>query len=182
MLTGGSGDVSPQLMTLPILTTSAVNTATEIAVPLPVARMRGGTSKRVTVIEVLRVYFDMPNVDTFTGPGNTFIRVTAVLQLSSSSLGTIMPQHPNVFAYSVNNTVNFVGTGASTFHAFHNDPFERNLTDEAGHGFLLATDNLFACIGTTNFTGVAAGIIKILYRFKDVGLEEYLGIVQGQQG
>lgn len=64
-----------------------------------------------------------------------------------------------------------------------------DLTDGAGHGVLVATDNVFltlqtalsSIIGTSvgGITGVAE--CAILYRFKEVGLAEYIGIVQSQQ-
>jgi hypothetical protein len=55
-----------------------------------------------------------------------------------------------------------------------------DLTDGAGHGLLIATDNIFMTVYSTN-TGVANEVgCKILYRWKNVSVEEYIGIVQSQ--
>lgn len=62
-----------------------------------------------------------------------------------------------------------------------------DLTDGAGHGVLIATDNIWctafingACpdIGTTASATIFA---DLLYRFKKISLQEYIGIVQSQQ-
>lgn len=62
-----------------------------------------------------------------------------------------------------------------------------DLTDGAGHGVLIATDNVWLTaflngavpdIGTTAALNVYA---DLLYRFKKVTLQEYVGIVQSQQ-
>lgn len=62
-----------------------------------------------------------------------------------------------------------------------------DLTDGAGHGVLIATDNIWLTafingavpdIGTTAALNV---FCEILYRFKKVTLQEYIGIVQSQQ-
>jgi hypothetical protein len=58
-----------------------------------------------------------------------------------------------------------------------------DVTDGAGHGILVATDQIF--VG-----GIEAGITlagsslmgaRIMYRWKNVSLTEYIGIVQSQQ-
>lgn len=59
--------------------------------------------------------------------------------------------------------------------------FIMDLTDEAGHGILVATDNLYF-VNYSAGTGATNGMVYVLtYRFKDVSLEEYIGIVQSQQ-
>lgn len=61
------------------------------------------------------------------------------------------------------------------------EPWTDNLTDGAGHGYLVATDYIFAQVGSQNTNAAQFVDIKILYRWKNVGLQEYIGIVQGQQ-
>lgn len=62
-LTGGTGDVNPQYLTMALAQTAANNTIT-LAVPLPIQRLP--TSGKAQVLEVLKVFFrsgDMVNVD-----------------------------------------------------------------------------------------------------------------------
>lgn len=56
-----------------------------------------------------------------------------------------------------------------------------DLTDDAGHGFLLATDSIFQYCQSNGVGDNMSAYTRILYRFKDVSLQEYIGIVQSQQ-
>lgn len=64
-----------------------------------------------------------------------------------------------------------------------------DLTDGAGHGILVATDNIYLSVQTslTAYNGSSADEIigfcfaDLIYRFKEVKLQEYIGIVQSQQ-
>lgn len=64
-----------------------------------------------------------------------------------------------------------------------------DLTDGAGHGILVATDQIFLTqqTGLTSMGGSTADTITgfvqadLIYRFKEVKLQEYIGIVQSQQ-
>lgn len=63
-----------------------------------------------------------------------------------------------------------------------------DLTDGAGHGLLVATDSIWltqylsiAAAGSIGFTSSIGTIAEIIYRFKKVTLQEYIGIVQSQQ-
>lgn len=56
-----------------------------------------------------------------------------------------------------------------------------DLTDKAGHGFLVATDQIYAYIQSANLGDNVTGYMRVQYRFKEVTLQEYIGIVQSQQ-
>lgn len=72
-------------------------------------------------------------------------------------------------------------------------PIIHDLTDGAGHGILIATDNIYlnalvayvdadtsaAYAGAPSFI-FAASNCELIYRFKAVTLQEYIGIVQSQ--
>ena len=64
------------------------------------------------------------------------------------------------------------------------NPTLRDLTDGAGHGILVATDSIFLTgyVPSNWYTnGTNTVFVKLLYRWKDVSLAEYIGIVQSQQ-
>lgn len=180
-LTGGTGDVSPQIFTLPVNQLTTVNTYRQIQVPLPVNRFAESSGK-VVIIELLKVLFNMPEADAAnTAGGNSMI---AACQISTSSLVAYDPNDPKVVTYS-ETTFRGAFTAAGTFMSIRQDPTVIDLTDGAGHGILIATDNIF-------FAGITAGFAaappanpafgaKLIYRFKRVGLQEYIGIAQSQQ-
>lgn len=70
------------------------------------------------------------------------------------------------------------------------NPDFHDLTDGAGHGLLVATDNIWltcyataatADAGENAVLNVATVNADLIYRFKEVSLQEYIGIVQSQQ-
>ncbi len=72
-----------------------------------------------------------------------------------------------------------VGSGQLT----NQDPTDLvvDLTDDTGHGVLVATDNIFIqCFSSSALNPITASA-RLFYRWKNVSLAEYIGIVQSQQ-
>lgn len=176
-LTGGTGDVNPQYWTLPSNTMSAANTFTEGTIPTPIPRVRVAGGK-ATVMEILKVFINLPEADANNGAGGS--NIFAQAQLSTKSLSGMSFANPAVFAYAEKN-MRGAFTAAGTYGTVTHDPQERDLTDGAGHGLLIATDNIYFGMNTSGFTAAGSSSIKILYRMKNVSVEEYIGIVQSQQ-
>lgn len=61
-----------------------------------------------------------------------------------------------------------------------NRVYRKDFSDGAGHGYLVAVDSLFVTLASalTGLTNTAD--LRLLYRFKEVPLAEYIGIVQSQ--
>lgn len=177
LLTGGSGDVSPQYFALPPNTLSAANTFTEGAIPTPVPRNKV-QGDRVTVMELLKVYFNNPEPDA--NPSAAGSLVTATAQLSTRSQNAITLGNVAVFAFC-DKIVRGAFTAAGSYAAEVFDPFVWDCTDGAGHGILIATDNIYFGCNTAGFTAAAAFNCRLLYRMKNISLPEYIGIVQSQQ-
>lgn len=177
VLTGGTGDVSPQWMNLGILTLSAANTYTEQQVVLPVTRF-GARKGRSIVLEFLEAEFLMPEWDTNPAAGGNLAQ--AVQQLSTISQTAANAQSSRIIQYA-NASDRGAFTAGGSYFSSQNGPMRFDLTDHAGHGMLVATDVMFWGCVTSNFAAAAPFVCRILYRFKEVSLEEYIGIVQSQQ-
>lgn len=168
-LTGGTGDVNPQILNIVVKQTAA-DTATTGEAPLPIPR--GFTSKKgkAIVFEVLWVQYFF---DEITSPG-----AAANLRATLSTTGAAVdPSDPEVFSlvdldYLFATAVGFAYLPRGVKDVLH---------DGAGHGFLVGTDNIFLTCGSNNTSRVNTVTAKVAYRFKEVSLEEYIGIVQGQQ-
>lgn len=167
-LTGGTMDVNPQWFKGSMTVTA--NTCAESNFQLPITRIP--TSGKVTIVEVLGVRAMIK--------ADTDLTVAANWQVSfafaTSSVGTtpVYLDSPAVFAY-----MRFLGNsdaGASPTHGVH----EQDLTDKAGHGVLVASDKLYVQYDGTNAAGTSVAF-ELLYRFKTVGMREYVGIVSSQQ-
>ncbi len=179
-LTGGTKDVNPQFIS-GSLTLSAANTATELTLGTPIVRVgQGSNSSRSVIMEILKVQVEMPNVDqdaaAATGRAFQFSLTTTSQGSSVASLAN--PRTLVAMETNFRNAFTAAGTGLLFFNI---NPQEVDLTDGAGHGVLVATDNIYVQANTTNQAAAATFNFKILYRFKEVSLVEYIGIVQSQQ-
>lgn len=176
-ITGGTGDVNPQILTTPIVNQTAANAFTEAAFPLPINRFPE-TSGKVVVLELLKVWFFMSEADSVNSAGGNNVILT--VRMSTASLPAINANDPRVIATQEKVWRGSFTAGGTAVTSLI-EPQEINLTDGAGHGVLVATDSMFLGIVTFNFTAAGSFFAKILYRFKRVSLQEYIGIVQSQQ-
>lgn len=171
-LTGGTNDVSPQTMSF-IVTQSGADASTTGSQPLPIEKFGSVSSNRARIIEVLKVWFYI-NVTGNNAEVDSY--VTAFL--TTSSFGTTATTHanPKIIA-SVSNT--HMLTTSGTF--LEEQPKCVDLTDGNGHGVLVGTDNVYLQVNSGTTSTANSVTVRILYRFKAVGLPEYIGIVQSQQ-
>ena len=159
---------------------SAANTATSLTLGTPIVRVGAGPANKSVIMEVLKVYVEMPAIDLDNAAATDR---QMQFTFSTVDLGTGLATFDNsrVFAqvsFDLRNAFTAAGTG--TLNA-RNNPFVYDMTDGAGHGVLIATDNIFVQGNTTNQVSASIFRFKILYRFKEVSLVEYIGIVQSQQ-
>ncbi len=166
-LTGGTQDVNPQWLKFSVTQTGA-DATTSATQALPVIRAREGVTP--TIIEVLRVGFFPTNVSEVDST-NTMMLTTKNFGATAASL-----TEPSAIAIGRNDVRITTSGQISTVL-----PIWCDCTDGAGHGTLVATDNIYLQNQSAN-TGLTNTIsCWILYRFKRVGTLEYVGIVQSQQ-
>ncbi len=174
-LTGGSGDVNPQEFVVRATQTAADTTA-QSQLPLPIPRFPTQPGKNL-VIEALWVdYFHVnANFPGGAATSHTVAQISTNSTVPASVIAALID--PKVIDSWFKSEVVATGVGfGEAFSYYHSD-----LTDQAGHGVLIATDNLFANVVSSN-TGVANDVVmRIGYRWKTVTLTEYIGIVQSQQ-
>ena len=172
-LTGGTGDVNPQILTI-TATQTAADTTTIIQQPLPIPRYPTAKGRNL-VMEFLWVdYYDI--IATTTAANTTqLITITTNPTAFANSLTAIQDARLLDAWWRVVTFATAVG--------FLEKPVERyqDLTDANGHGILVAADNLYVGTYSTGTTYANSAVIKLAYRWKEVSLEEYIGIVQSQQ-
>lgn len=159
-------DRNPQFLNMRVVE-SAASTFTTAEVPLPIPRL--GTTRMA--IELLRIFamkenaFDGGVGDALTY-GISFRAETARPAMDSGN--TLL---------SVRIDANTTTSGKSmTIH-----PLVWDFTDGAGNGVMIATDNLNAWVQGVSESVAQTITFKLLYRFKRITSEEYIGIVQSQQ-
>ena len=176
-LTGGTHDVNPQWMVFNSNVQSAPNTFTEGVLNTPISRFPQGKGKSV-VLEVLKVQFLMASVDTNPAAGGTIITRSA--QVTTSSQTGLIPSGTEVTAF-YQDAYRGAFTAAGSYESAMSSTPMIDLTDGAGHGMLVATDQVYFGVNTTGYANAGSFACRMLYRFKLVTLEEYIGIVQSQQ-
>ena len=171
-LTGGTYDVNPQYMNATV-TQSAANTFTQVQMTMPLDRFRL-TSSRVGAIEILKVYFYL-GITQYTAVTNNQQLTLALTTISHSA--RTLPNDPTIIAQ-----YDYVQTFTTSGVVMNVWPYVIDLTDGAGHGMICAVDSLYFSVWTANWaTSTNNAYVKILYRYKNIGLPEYVGIVQSQQ-
>lgn len=197
-LTGGTGDVNPQTYILQseAITITGPVTAPVTSVrtfPLPVPRYPAGNGRSI-VFEILEVEWFCPNM---TPPATSTMVKSLYAAITTDPIAPIAtnltdplyseffanPRHISIFGSEKTILVNTDGA------AIDNEVFVRyvdNLTDQAGHGILVATDSISlhtyaAVIGAGSDELRSQVTARIAYRLKEVSLTEYIGIVQSQQ-
>lgn len=176
---GGTGDVNPQWfnLTSQAITTTYGNTATT----LPRERLPYGNKSQV--MEVLKVQFLQAPTQTVDLTAATYSAQR--MYITTSSFGTAEPTLGQSSGKVLCKKSILIARTAAAPAADLSWPLEDiiDLTDGAGNGILVATDSIFlgaievgVTLGTDNTLGC-----RLLYRWKNVGLTEYIGIVQSQQ-
>ena len=179
-VTGGTGDVKPQIFTMNTGIAGAPNDYVVNRVALPVPRF-GSTKTKATIMEILWVhwYLALENLaDSSVTEFGYLTTSTTHFDGEATSAVTMAAdvEDPRTFAYVASST-GLVTTGG--FHKFV--PIRIDLTDSNGNGTLIATDQLFIVGGGIAQTVVGTYVAKIGYRLVNVGITEYVGIVQSQQ-
>lgn len=178
-LTGGTKDVNPQYLRGSI-TLSAANTVTQSIVGTPIVRVGPQTGNSVIIMELLSMWVNMPALDLDNAAATNRGAQFAVSTSSSPTAITDLQDASNLafLQHSVRNAFTAAGTGILDVS---DDPKYWDFTDGAGHGILVATDNLFFQASTIGYNAAVTFSFKISYRFKRVSLVEYIGIVQSQE-
>lgn len=182
ILTGGTKDVNPQLMTTEATLTTA--DATESwPIITPIARVGPASSNRATVLEVFKVYANFGPVPPAAAAQQ---RMVQSVNLSTIDHGTtsVGMGTPDVFANFERSTHGaFTAAGTYMAKSGGNLTMTFDLTDGAGHGFLIANDTIYMQIISELYTPAkATAAIKMLYRFKSIPLVEYIGIIGSTSG
>lgn len=176
-LTGGSHDINPQYMSGSV-TLSAANTYTQLAVQVPVQRISPQRADRALVLEAIRLYANIPELDN-TAAAEAFYNAQFGLSTRSAT-GIQGLGSPTTLAF-LERSAHKAFTAGGSYETVYSDPQVFDFTDGAGHGVLVATDAIYLQAITTGYVGAGVFAWKLLYRWKEVSLTEYIGIVQSQQ-
>lgn len=177
-LTGGTGDVNPQLFSGDNIMAVA-NAQRTVAFITPISRLpKFGT--RATVMEILKIYVYI--AEEIMGVAvETIKECTVGFTTKDFATTPFNASEPTCFAYFVKDIIGAFTALGSYMCQVAEEPKVIDLTDGQGHGVLVATDYIYVSVNTGGYAAPGSAQFKILYRFKNVPLTEYIGIVQSQQ-
>ena len=179
-LGGGTGDIKPQFLTLSS-GTMAPNTYDVVQFALPVPRF-GTTKTKATVFEIL-------SVDWFLAPEDLTNGIHSDIGYLTTSTNRIDGEpfilndisidfgRPQTFAAVIENNIILGANGL--LNAVQ--PLHVDLTDGAGNGMLVATDSIILVVANVSNAVDSVTVAKVKYRLTNIGIAEYVGIVQSQQ-
>lgn len=177
VLTGGSGDVNPQTMVISTGNVAGVAVQQTVSgLPIPRLPIKEGKS---LVMEITDIKFASTGVAAAVGVATTYAMFLTTDPTQNGLTLENMINNPRTIAeWMFQTTVAAAPTSFETIQL----TYKEDMTDAAGHGFLVATDNLFMNV-VVNQAGsqLLKPTCTISYRFKEVSLQEYIGIVQSQQ-
>jgi hypothetical protein len=191
-LTGGSGDVNPQMFRVSGVFENSGSSGT-IAELLDWVYFLLPTSpvqrSRPLVFELLKVIWgiDFPFVPENTTPDTPIVNRIATIEAFLSTaqfftdVSSIQVSDPSIFAYQKVTTTWTDNPGVQNL-AIGQNTYTQDFTDGAGHGILVASQQIALVCAMVGCNGNSDCTISayMIYRFKEVGLEEYIGIVESQ--
>lgn len=156
-LTGGTKDVNPQYMRMKV---SGAHSGTSAEAAIPVQRLNN--KNRSMVMEILDVQYLSHHA---TSAGKKLH-----IGIATSKPPAAKPDPSQGYWVTIS-----ILPGADVGN------YVQDLTDQAGHGMLVAADKLFLFVYSDEASGSAEIYALIKYRWKNVSLTEYIGIVQASQ-
>lgn len=201
-LTGGTGDVNPQILRSIAVTSNTAATDTTITVqhiiPNPLFTLNQvANGNKATVMEITKIRFNVKPpqvaVDATARNSSTFI---GLFQNDRSGYGNptntndgytqvvrARPLASYLIEVSTTGTLAVASFKILGTEDFHDKTFD--MDDGNGHGILFTGQNLYfqiigICAQQYNSTSGFGGYVEVFYRAKDVSLQEYLGMVATQ--
>jgi len=180
-VTGGTGDIKPQMLSLTTGQAGAADDYVIAAVALPVPRF-GGSKNKATIFEILWVdwYLSLEDVNDVISQKWAWLSTAATrADAETSTLSSLIDDINDPRSFAPVFTQRSQTTSGILSYTF---PIRVDLTDSNGNGFLVATDKIVIAAGAVANTAGVSASAKVCYRMVDVGVEEYVGIVQSQTG
>lgn len=152
----------------------STQTTEQISMPIP----RLQTKNRAQVIEILWV---QGRAVTYYAPDNQIYNTLSIYSGSPSTLDVGYQDPRCIIQKSFSNDTNATVIAPFTGNIYYSDDFRVDTMSQDGYGFLYAGDKLNATLTADNGNLGTKYYVRIYYRFVDVSVQEYVGLVQSLQ-
>lgn len=173
----GRADIFPNFLT-GSLTQSGVDAFVTTQVNTPIPRIQTTRSgQRATVMELLWIEMLFPTIEISDALANMTMQF--VIGIIPS---VVLPfNNPRMFAEQRLDTHLALESAIGIAMAITKQPLIYNMQSMDGHGFLLAAENFHVSLFTANTNVANVGEWRMYYRFIDIPLSEFIGLVQSTQ-
>jgi len=165
-------DIFPNFLT-GTLSQVVADTFITVLVPTPIPRIqttRGGN--KATVMELLWWEILLPSIELSGMLGN----ITTFLSIGTPPTGVLPFNNPRVVAeVRVDAHINTSGAFVTM------QPFRYEMQSMDGHGYLMAAESFHVSIFSANTAVINPVEWRLYYRFIDIPLSEFIGLVQSTQ-
>ncbi len=177
-LTGGTGDVNPQWVSFTVLQ-SGTDLPTEVTLDLPINPSQVSVGNKAIVIELLKVQM-IWSLDPTQSPSIPQ-RFAAVLLTKKPDIVASLSAIQTSTSHIISDQFLTLQAGAGSTVIGRQASNMYDLTDGAGHGIVLATKSVSGFVSTFNTLIANRVVFRLLYRYKQVGITEFLTLAQFQQ-
>lgn len=167
-------DLYPQWFTAQI-TQGSADAAIQGTVNLPMPRIPN--SNKPTIIELL--FYEIYIRPTFAAANNEYIWAVTYDDRTITTADSATFNNNGRTIGVDHLLVSSIGTTPATF-VKNQFPIVHNLQANDGRGVLVAGDQMFVSFDSANTTGTMTTVFKFYFRYVDVALQEYVGLVQSQ--
>jgi len=168
----GRVDIFPNFLTGQVTQTTAEEFTT-VLVNTPIPRIQTTRSgQRATVMELLWIEAVIPTIEMSAALAN----ITVFFSIGTVPTVVLDFNNPRIIAeFRIDSHINTTGAFVTM------QPFIYNMQSTDGHGFLLAAESFHVSVFSAN-TGVINKVQwRMYYRFIDIPLSEFIGLVQSTQ-
>ncbi len=171
-----TSDFFPNFLTGEIVQT-AVNAFTTKQQFTPIPRLKT-IGNKATVMEILWIEMDFNGATLGSGTNNSTV---FHFSLGAAPTTNLLLSDPRVFALISIDILEITSGGTGKGLQIVYSPQVYDLQTQDGFGYLLASDSFNVSIATVGLIGAMAMQWKLWYRFVDIPLSEFVGIVQSTQ-
>lgn len=154
-----------------IVTTSGTNVFTSFRINTPIPRSQVVSGNRATVMELLWVEWQ-PTFESLLDAFEESMQYGIFL-----GTPTVHEEISNPQSLISGELILLGLTAGGNMQAF---PLRHNLQSADGYGFLLASDSFSAWLDSDGLAGTFSGHFRVYYRFVNIPVTEYIGLVQSQ--
>lgn len=172
-------DIFPQILSITTAVAGGVDDYVVQDFSLPVSRV-GTSVNKAQVVELVWVDYYLGAATITDTAAQLFAYITTANIHDNGDVSTLATYQADIARAQTVAPVLSCSALTTSGELYLTMPLRVNLTDGAGNGILVGTSQMSLVFGAVANAAAAACTAKIAYRIVEVGITEYVGIVESQ--